>query len=203
MDGTVDAASEGEADLARRRRLRRGTVWGGIAGALGSVPIAIEGPEYMPWWLSMTLSLAVGLMAGLGGAMAARRSGIKAEVRRDTLRPGEMELNSYRVKPIPEGAPVPPPLKEDDYTSYSLTTTTRQLQLWEFGYVPQWSHPWSELRLSTEGHVLVVIGPEGLLGRFVLQRMIVPEELVLTSNRLRARSPGRPSSAPPTAPGTD
>lgn len=190
MDGTVDGAAAGEADVARRRRVRRGAVWGGIVGAIGVVPIAIDGTEHMPWWLNLALCLAMGLAGGMGGAVTAHRSGIKAEVRRDTLDAGERELGQYRVKLVPDGAPAPRPLKESDYTSYSLVTTTRRLQLWEFGHLLQWGHPWRELRLTTEGHVLVVTGPQGLLGRFVLERMLVPEELVLTSNRLRARASG-------------
>ncbi|WP_330300116.1 hypothetical protein [Streptomyces sp. NBC_00503] len=175
--------------------MRRGTVWGGILGAVGVVPIALDGTEHMPWWLNLTLCLTFGLMGGVGGAVTAHRSGTKDEVRRATLDAGEMELNEYRVKLVPDGATPPPPLKEKDYTSYSLTTTTRRLQLWEFGYLPQWSHPWRELRLTAEGHVLVITGPQGLLGRFVLAEMLVPEELVLASNRLRARTPGGSSSA--------
>ncbi|WP_374772157.1 hypothetical protein OG756_02535 [Streptomyces sp. NBC_01310] len=91
---------------------------------------------------------------------------------------------------------------EGDYTSYSLTTTTRRLQLWEFGHLPQWSHPWRELHLALEGHVVVITGPQGLLGRFVLGRNVVPEELILVSNRLRARRHGRSSPASPTTPHT-
>ncbi|MFB7468213.1 hypothetical protein ACFCZ1_32815 [Streptomyces sp. NPDC056224] len=191
MDGTVEEAAAGEADVARRRRVRRATVWGGIGGAAGVVPIAIDGTEHWPWWLNLTFSLAVGLLGAFGGAVIGRRDRVKAEVRRDTLDTGEMELSQYRVKLVPEGAQAPAPFKEDDYTSYSLTTTTRRLQLWEFGYLPQWSHPWRELQLALEGHVVVVTGPQGLLGRFVLGRNVVPEELILVSNRLRARTPGR------------
>ncbi|MGW6978709.1 hypothetical protein ACWGE1_04495 [Streptomyces sp. NPDC054932] len=197
MDGTVEGAEAGrsdEAEAARRGRVRRAAVWGGIAGAAAVVPIAIEGPEHLPWWATLTICLALGLLGGIGGAVTGRRDGLKAEVRRDTLDAGEMELGRYRVKPVPEGVPAPPPLKENDYTSYSLTTTTRRLQLWEFDHRSQWSHRWSELSLTAEGHVLVVTGPQGLLGRFVLDRMLVPEELVLTGRRLRARASRGPSS---------
>ncbi|MFK0013254.1 hypothetical protein [Streptomyces sp. NPDC091027] len=83
----------------------------------------------------------------------------------------------------------------DDYTSYSLTTTTHRLQLWGFGYVPQWSHPWRDLNLSLDGHVVVITGPQGLVGRFVLGRNDGATELILAANRLRARAPGH-STAP-------
>ncbi|MDX3536807.1 hypothetical protein PV721_20995 [Streptomyces sp. MB09-01] len=191
MDGTVEEAAAGEAGAARRRRVRRATVWGGIAGAACVIPIAIDGTEHWPWWLNLTFSLVLGSLGAFGGAMTERRDRVKAEVRRDTLETGERELSQYRVKLVPEGAQAPAPFKENDYTSYSLTTTTRRLQLWEFGYLPQWSHPWRELQLALEGHVVVVTGPQGLLGRFVLGRNVVPEELILVSNRLRARAPGR------------
>ncbi|WP_148668330.1 hypothetical protein [Streptomyces sp. WAC05950] len=111
-------------------------------------------------------------------------------------------MGQYRVKLVPEGVQAPAPFKEDDYTSYSLTTTTHRLQLWEFGYLPQWSHPWSELHLAMEDHVVVITGPQGLLGRFVLARNVVPAELVLAANRLRARAPGRPSDPSPSPPRT-
>ncbi|WP_405833962.1 hypothetical protein [Streptomyces sp. NBC_00105] len=191
MDGTVEEAAAGEADVARRRRVRRATVWGGIAGAAGVIPIAIDGTDHWPWWLNLTFCLVAGFLGAFGGAVTGRRDRVKAEVRRDTLETGERELGQYRVKLVPEGAQAPAPFKEDDYTSYSLTTTTRRLQLWEFDYLPQWSHPWRELQLALEGHVVVVTGPQGLLGRFVLGRNVVPEELILVSNRLRARTPGR------------
>ncbi|MFE9636286.1 hypothetical protein [Streptomyces sp. NPDC006463] len=164
------------------------------------VPIAIDGTEHLPWWLNLTFCLAMGITAGITGAMTSHRDGTKAEVRRDTLEAGERELSQYRVKLVPDGAPAPASFKENEYTSYSLTTTTHRLQLWEFGYLPQWSRPWGELRLTMEGHVLVVTGPQGLLGRFVLGRNVVPEEVVLVSNRLRTRAPGRSSPASPTAP---
>ncbi|MEU9181841.1 hypothetical protein AB0C90_34405 [Streptomyces sp. NPDC048550] len=167
------------------------------------MPIAIDGTEHWPWWLNLTICLVLGLVGALSGAVTAHRNGVKAEVRRDTLHAGERELSQYRVKLVPDGAQAPAPFKENDYTSYSLTTTTRRLQLWEFGYLPQWSHPWGDLHLTTEGHVLIVTGPQGLLGRFVLARNVVPEELVLVSNRLRARAPARSSPTPPTAPRTD
>ncbi|MFE5521132.1 hypothetical protein ACFQ9Q_25925 [Streptomyces virginiae] len=95
------------------------------------------------------------------------------------------------MKLVPEGTQAPAPFKPDDYTSYSLTTTTRRLQLWEFGYLPQWGYPWRQLHLALEGHVVVITGPQGLLGRFVLEKCVVPDELILVSNRLRARTPGR------------
>ncbi|MFJ7780793.1 hypothetical protein [Streptomyces yangpuensis] len=37
---------------------------------------------------------------------------------------------------------------------------------------------------------MVINGPQGLPGRFVLGRNVVPNELVLAANRLRARAPG-------------
>ncbi|MFJ3856596.1 hypothetical protein ACIPRL_10245 [Streptomyces sp. NPDC090085] len=83
----------------------------------------------------------------------------------------------------------------DEYTSYSLTTTTHRLRLWEFGYVPQWSHPWRDLNLSLDGHVVVITGPQGLVGRFVLGRNDGATEFILAANRLRARAPGH-STAP-------
>ncbi|MFD9618350.1 hypothetical protein ACFWB2_13935 [Streptomyces virginiae] len=61
--------------------------------------------------------------------MTGRRDRVKAEVRRDTLEAGGRELGQYRVKLVPEGTQAPAPFKPDDYTSYSLTTTTRRLQL--------------------------------------------------------------------------
>ncbi|MFI8392136.1 hypothetical protein [Streptomyces sp. NPDC085540] len=206
VEGAAEGEAEGEADVARRRRVRRATVWGGMASAAAVVPLAVEGPDDMPGWLSATISLVVGLMGAVGGALSGRREAVKTEVRRDALDEGERELGRYRVKLVPEGRPAPPPFKEKDYTSYSLTTTTRRLQLWEFDYLPQWSHSWRELSLTAEGHVLVITGPQGVLGRFVLERMLVPEELVLTSRRLRARAPrGSAPSAPssPTVPRTD
>ncbi|MFB6563321.1 hypothetical protein ACFCYH_31255 [Streptomyces sp. NPDC056400] len=206
MDETVEGAAEGRADaadVARRRRVRRATVWGGIATAATAVPLAVERPEHNPWWLNATFSVVVGLMGAIVGAVGGRREAIKTEVRRDALDEGERELSRYRVKLVPEGAPAPPPFKEKDYTSYSLTATTRRLQLWEFDYLPQWSHSWRELSLTAEGHVLVVTGPQGVLGRFVLERMFVPEELVLASRRLRARAPRGPAPSSPTAPRTD
>lgn len=62
MDETVEGAAEGEADVAdaaRRRRVRRATVWGGIASAATVVPLAVEGPDHMPWWLSTTIGLVM------------------------------------------------------------------------------------------------------------------------------------------------
>ncbi|WP_420082115.1 hypothetical protein ACN6AT_34465 [Streptomyces sp. JL4002] len=88
------------------------------------------------------------------------------------------------------GAQPPEPFKVDDYTSYSPTTTTRRLQLWEFDYVPQWSHPWRDLSLTLDGHVVVITGPQGPVGRFVLGRNDGATELILAANRLRARAPG-------------
>jgi hypothetical protein len=187
MDGTVQEPGTGAAHLERRRRLRRAAAGGAIGSAAGVVTLGFEGAQFLPLWFNLPLCLALGLFAGSCGAVAGYRSGTKAEVRRDTLAAGEMELGSYAVVPVPEGAPVPPPFHEDDCTSYSLTTTTRRLQLWELDHLLQWRHPWRDLRLTAEGHVLVITGPEGLLGRFVLARMLVPEELVLASNRLRAR----------------
>ncbi|MGW3321359.1 hypothetical protein [Streptomyces virginiae] len=191
MDRTVEEAAVGEADLARRKRVRRATVWGGIAGAAGVIPMAIDATEHWPWWLNLTVSLVLASVGAFGGAMTERRDRVKAEVRRDTLEAGESELSQYRVKLVPEGTQAPAPFKQDDYTSYSLTTTTRRLQLWEFGYLPQWSHPWRELHLALEGHVVVITGPQGLLGRFVLEKYVVPDELILVSSRLRTRTPGR------------
>ncbi|MFE5861709.1 hypothetical protein ACFQ77_14300 [Streptomyces virginiae] len=130
-------------------------------------------------------------MGAFVGAVSERRDRVKAEVRRDTLETGERELGRYRVKLVPEGTQAPKPFKEKDGTSYSLTTTTRRVQLWEFDYLPQWSHPWRELHLALEGHVVVITGPQGLLCRFVLERGVVPDELILVSNRLRARTPCR------------
>ncbi|MFD6913649.1 hypothetical protein [Streptomyces virginiae] len=177
--------------MARRRRARRATVWGGIAGAAGVIPMAIDATERRPWWLNLTVSLVLAGVGAFGGAMTGRRDRVKAEVRRDTLEAGERELGQYRVKLVPEGTQAPAPFKPDDYTSHSLTTTTRRLQLWEFGHLPRWSHPWRQLHLALEGHVVAITGPQGLLGRFVLEKYVVPDELVLVSNRLRARTPGR------------
>ncbi|MFJ9935416.1 hypothetical protein ACIRSJ_20145 [Streptomyces virginiae] len=200
MDGTVEEAAVGDADLARRKRVRRSAVWGGAAGAAGVVPVAINATEFWPWWLNLAFCVVVGGGGAFAGAVTGRRDGRKAEVRRSTLGAGEREMGRYRVKLVPEGVQAPAPFKEDDYTSYSLTTTTHRLQLWEFGYLPQWSHPWSELHLAMEEHVVVITGPQGLLGRFVLARNVVPAELVLAANRLRARAPGRPSDPSPSAP---
>ncbi|MET9687413.1 hypothetical protein ABZY81_02905 [Streptomyces sp. NPDC006514] len=206
IDETVEGVAEGEADVAdvaRRRRVRRATIWGGIAAVGGTVPTAVDGMDHLPWWGSLASCLVLGLLGGFVGAVSGRREAVKTEVRRDALDEGERELSRYRVKLVPEGRPAPPPFKEKDYTSYSLTTTTRRLQLWEFDYLPQWSHSWRELSLTAEGHVLVITGPQGLLGRFVLERMLVPEELVLTSRRLRARAPRGPAPSSSTAPHTD
>ncbi|WP_314251795.1 hypothetical protein [Streptomyces sp. DSM 40907] len=206
MDETVEGATEGRADaagVARRRRVRRATIWGGVAAVGGTVPISVEGMDHLPWWGSLASCLVLGLLGGFAGAVSGRREAVKTEVRRDTLDEGERQLGRYRVKLVPEGRPAPPPFKEKDYTSYSLTTTTRRLQLWEFDYLPQWSHSWRELSLAAEGHVLVVTGPQGVLGRFVLERMVVPEELVLAARRLRARAPRGPSPSSPTAPPAD
>ncbi|MFD0120234.1 hypothetical protein [Streptomyces virginiae] len=177
--------------MARRRRVRRATVWGGIAGAAGVIPMAIDATERRPWWLNLTVFLVLAGVGAFGGAMTGRRDRVKAEVRRDTLEAGERELGQYRVKLVPEGTQAPAPFKPDDYTSHSLTTTTRRLQLWEFGHLPQWSHPWRQLHLAPEGHVVAITGPQGLLGRCVLEKYVVPDELDLVSNRPRARTPGR------------
>ncbi|THA86192.1 hypothetical protein [Streptomyces sp. A0592] len=185
----------GDADAARRKRVRRSAAWGGVAGAAGVVPVAINATEFWPWWLNLVFCLFVGGAGAFTGAVTGRREGRKSEVRRDTLEAGERQLGQYRVRIVPEGAQAPAPFKEDDYTSYSLTTTTHRLQLWEFGYVPQWSHPWRDLHLALEDHVVVITGPQGLLGRFILGRNVVPNELVLVADRLRARAP-RHSAAP-------
>ncbi|MER7824228.1 hypothetical protein ABTX85_16875 [Streptomyces sp. NPDC096097] len=209
MDGAAEEAAVSESDGARRRRVRRATIWGAIATVGGVVPTVVDGTEHLPWWGSLMSGLFLGVLGGVVGAVSGRREAVKAEVRRDSLEEGEMQLARYRVKLVPEGAQAPPPFKEKDYTSYSLTTTTRRLQLWEFDRLPQWSRPWRELVLTAEGHVLVVTGPEGLLGRFVLEQMLVPEELVLASRRLRARAPHGPhashgpSTDLPAAPRTD
>ncbi|MEV7583719.1 hypothetical protein [Streptomyces erythrochromogenes] len=180
----------GDADAARRKRVRRSVVWGGVAGAAGVVPVAIKATEFWPWWLNLAFCLVLGGAGAFAGAVTGHREGRKTEVRRDSLAAGEREMGRYRVKIVPEGAEPPAPFKADDYTSYSLTTTTRRLQLWEFGYVPQWSHPWRDLDLTLDGHVVVITGPQGLLGRFVLGRNGEAEGLVLAANRLRARAPG-------------
>lgn len=83
--------------MARRRRVRRAAVWGGIAGAAGVVPIAIDGTEHLPWWFNLTFCLILSLLGAFGGAVTGHRDRGKAEVRRDTLDAGERELNQYRV----------------------------------------------------------------------------------------------------------
>ncbi|MFF0550007.1 hypothetical protein ACFYUL_13710 [Streptomyces sp. NPDC004311] len=187
-DSEVTAADD--RDAARRKRVRRSVVGGGVAGAVGAVPVAIAATEYWPWWLNLALCLFIGGGGAFAGAVTAGRERGKTEVRRDSLAPGEREVGRYRVKLAPEGAQPPEPFKVDDYTSYSLTTTTHRLQLWEFDYVPQWSHPWRELNLTLDGHVVVITGPEGPVGRFVLGRNDGATELILAANRLRARAPG-------------
>ncbi|MFG2987687.1 hypothetical protein ACGFYQ_42130 [Streptomyces sp. NPDC048258] len=44
------------------------------------MPIAIEGTEHWPWWLNLTICLALGLLGAFGGAVTAHRDRVKAEV---------------------------------------------------------------------------------------------------------------------------
>lgn len=188
MDGTVEAAGTGEAvtQRARRRRLRLAALHGGISAAAATLPFAASGLELnIPWWVNVSMAVVLGAL----GTRAGYRSGINEEIRNDTLDAGETVLSIYGVKPAPEGAPAPRPLRTDEHTPFSLTVTNRRLQLWERESELCWSHPWRELHLTADGHVLVITGPQGPIGRFVLAVMLTPEELVLASNRLRARPP--------------
>lgn len=177
----------------KRRRVRRSAVRGGLAGgACGAVFPFVSSVSLGFAWLFDHLASAGAPVAGLCcaagvwlGVVAGRRYG----VRDAALERGETVLSDYDVRPpMVDGRPTKP----SDADRWLLRVTDRNLQFWD-GEDRLWSHPWSEVRLTTvKGSLLLVHHGD----QVVAELLPVPETvgwdaLLLGSRRLRARTGGR------------
>ncbi|MER5311346.1 hypothetical protein ABT034_26555 [Streptomyces sp. NPDC002773] len=176
----------------KRRRIRRRTVTGACIGGLFGAPAPfLAAATFEIGWLFDHLGTAgvaaVALSGAVGvwlGATAGRTEG----VRDAALGRGETTLSQYDVRPpVVDGRPTRP----SDVGRFHLRMTDRNLQFWE-GTDLLWSHPWSEVRLSTvKGNLLLVHHGD----REIAELLPVPETmgwdtLLLGAQRLRARSRG-------------
>ncbi|WP_369148081.1 hypothetical protein [Streptomyces sp. R44] len=173
----------------RSRRIRRRTVQGAVVGGLAGVVAAPVGavslvpPELLAslGWLGLPVVVACGGLGTWLGVMAGRESG----ARDAGLEPGETVLSQYGVRPpVVDGRPTEP---SDD--RFALRVTDCGLQLWD-GTRRLWSHPWSEVRLSTvKGSLLLVHHGD----QEIAELLAVPEgagwdALLLGAQRLRAQA---------------
>ncbi|MEU6212079.1 hypothetical protein ABZ891_19525 [Streptomyces sp. NPDC047023] len=80
------------------------------------------------------------------------------------------------------------PVAPDVWDPCHLQLTSRRRQLW-LDTALVFNRPWRELNLTAEGDDQVIVhGQEGPLIAFFLDKPTTPEELVLASARLKART---------------
>jgi hypothetical protein len=181
-----------EAQLSIRRRAVRGAVGGGITGAVAPVAATVAyfpyglvellGRYEWAWGLGGLVVLACGVLGTWSGARIGRVNG----VREVALERGETVLSAYAVRPpLVDGRPSKP----TDAHRFELRVTSRGLQLWD-GSDRLWSHPWSEVRLTTAdgGLLLVHHGDRTIAELWPVPETIGWDAVLLGAQRLRARS---------------
>ncbi|MEU7074962.1 hypothetical protein AB0B30_33340 [Streptomyces narbonensis] len=184
---TKPAVGEGRRLI--RRRVVRGAVVGGAVGAvwplggvIGLVPPELVEPFERWWWLGVSVLLGCSAVGTWIGMQVGRTDGI----REAALEPGEAVLSAYAVRPpVVDGRPTRP----TELDRFELRLTNRGLQLWD-GPGRLWSHPWSEVRLTTvKGSLLLVHhGDQEIAELLPVPETIGWDALLLGARRMRAAS---------------
>ncbi|WP_433545576.1 hypothetical protein ACQPZG_10730 [Streptomyces sp. CA-294286] len=159
------------------RRPTRASVTGAVVAALVATPavVAFGGKAGLPWWAVGAAALVTACLAGWTGARIGRRQSVRDAV----LEPGETVIGTYAVRP-PYTLHTPPAAHEGP--QYELLLTTHGLQLWERAAL-LWRHPWSELRVTTDGPRLRVHHHGQEAGVLLLQRAGAEQEVRLAARR--------------------
>ncbi|MEU8617860.1 hypothetical protein [Streptomyces sp. NPDC048623] len=177
---------QGAGERASSRRIRRAGILGGAAAAAtGGVYIFLElvtgGP--LRWAAAPVAAVCFGVVV-FAGFSAGREHG----TRKETIAPGETVLCTYGVW----AEPAPPASRRAsvDFSPYQLRLTDRQLQLWQYATLV-WAHPWTQVRLVTDGPLLRVLHEDREIAAVVgaASATGMPEEVRFVAGRMAARSP--------------